>query len=175
MEVIGKLGQYSVGVLTKELAVKYQEEIFTMISQIPQVTYTKDEILAEVKGERILYGKWEHSLVVLDKDRLVAVIIGYERATEKNEQYPENTLYISELATAPVYQQQGIGRKLLEIFLQYNRQIGLKYLNGKAHFSVQTNAADWNEYVQKLYTSVGFRLRASKHYDNRIDNVYGLR
>jgi ribosomal protein S18 acetylase RimI-like enzyme len=113
-------------------------------------------------------------LLVLDKDVPIAVIIGYERQSEENEQYPHNTLYIAEIATLSIYQHQGIGSRLLKFFLRYNRGLGLKYLKGALSFSVQTNAARWNEHVQHLYTSVGFIKRSIKTYPNRVDNIYGL-
>ncbi len=108
-------------------------------------------------------------MVVLDQGTPIAAIIGYEREDERNEHYPENTLYITELAVRQDYQKRGIGRKLLRIFLDYNSGKGFTYLQGDLNFSIQTSSAEWNEYVQNLYKSFGFRERATKRYEDGTD------
>ena len=112
---------------------------------------------------------------MFDGNKPIALIIGYERKSENNEQYPENTLYISELAVAEDYQNKGIGRKILLEFLKRNKRIGFKYLKGKLNFSVQTNSAEWNKYVQDLYKSLGFAVRSQKDYSDRIDIILGYK
>src|SRR4030042_3987043 len=155
MNQIGKIIDYPVYVLDKGTAEKFAGEIAGLADQIPLVNYSEKEILAESKGERIFHGKWEHSLVVFNSKKPVAVIIGYERAAENNDQYPENSLYISELAVDENYQRQGIARKLLKIFFEHNKK--LIYLEGRMIYSVQTNFADWNNHVRRLYESFGFK------------------
>lgn len=160
--------------LTKEIAVKYSAELASLADLIPQVSYSDKEILAESKGGRIFYGKWDHSLVLFDVNKPVAVIISYERKSEGNDQYPQNTLYISELAVDKHYQGKGIARKLIQYYLEYNNKIGMKYLEGKLNYSIQTNSADWNAHVQNLYKSFGFIQRATKKYEDRTDVILGL-
>lgn len=166
---------YTLKLLNKETTKQYVEVLTTLIDQIPLVSYTKDDILAESKdkGERIFYGKWEHSLVLFDQDTPIAVVIAYERKSENNDQYPKNTIYLSELAVDKNYQRRGIARKILQTFFEMNRMIGLLYLDGETNFSVQTNSAKWNMYVQNLYTSFGFVQRAEKVYSNRTDVILG--
>jgi len=169
MEEIDKIYGFSVVLLQKQIAQRYAPLLAQIVDQIqiPFIDhYSEREILAESKGERRFYGKWEHSLLVLDQETPVAVIIGYEREAEKNEQYPENTLYISELAVRQDYQRRGIGRRLLRIFLDYNTEKGFIYLEGEPNFSIQANCAPWNEYVQNLYKSSGFKERATKQYED---------
>lgn len=170
---IGKIDNFAVYQLDRKLAKKYSHEIAKMVDQIPLVDYTPEKILAESKEDRIYYGKWEHSLVVFDKTKPIAVIIAYERKSENNTQYPDNTIYIGELAVDQQYQKRGIGKKLLELFFKYNLEIGLLHLDGKINFSLQTNSANWNHHVQDLYKSFGFTQRATKQYDNRTDIVLG--
>ena len=172
MREIDKINRFSVVILEKELARKYASALAEIVDQIqiPLIDqYSEREVLAESKGERKFHGKWEHSLVVFDQQTPIAVITGYEREAEKNEQYPENTLYISELAVRQDYQRRGIGRRLLRIFLDYNAEKGFIYLEGDPNFSIQTNSAAWNEYVQNLYKSFGFKERATKQYENGTD------
>ena len=173
MNQIGKIIDYPFYVLDKETAEKFAGEIAGLADQIPLVNYSEKEILAESKGERIFYGKWEHSLIVFDGNRPIAVIIGYEREAEDNSQYPENSLYISELAVHEKYQRQGIARKLLKIFLRHNN--GMLHLKGPMIYSVQTNFADWNNHVRKLYESFGFKKITTKEYENRTDVVLRLK
>lgn len=166
-------GKYPIRVLDRNTAEKHASELAKLAGQIPLVEYTEKEILAEEKGDRKFYGKWGHSLVMFDADKPIALVIGYERKSEGNSQYPRNTLYISELAVSENYQHRGLGRYLLKNFFEHNNKTGLMYLEGKLNYSVQTNSADWNKYVQDLYKSFGFTPRATKGYENRTDVILG--
>lgn len=165
---------YSIIPLDKETAEKYLADILELVKQVPLVDYSLESILAEGKDKRIFYGKWEHSFIVLDEDKPIGIVMGYEREAEGNEQYPQNTLYISELAVDKKYQRKGLGRELMMFFLNYNQKLGFKYLEGEINFSLQTNSAENNLPVQKLYEKIGFRKRSEKVYDNRTDNIYEL-
>lgn len=168
-----KINGYTLGKLDRQTAEKYAKDLARLADQIPLVPYREEEILAESKGERKFFGKWEHSLVVFDGSKPIGLVIGYERQSEGNEQYPENTLYVSELAVDKEYQRRGIARQLLKSFFDYNTQLGFKHLEGDLNFSVQTNSADWNRHVQNLYASFGFAQRATKQYPNRVDVILG--
>ena len=104
--------------LTRDLAEKHLSRLTELANLIPGVKYTPEDILAEQKGGRQMLGKWSHSLVVFVDDKPVAFIMGYERAGEGNEQYPENTIYLSELAVAKEYQDKGLGRDLISSFFE---------------------------------------------------------
>jgi ribosomal protein S18 acetylase RimI-like enzyme len=169
MQQIGSINTYTVIALTQEIAENYTKEISELASQIPKVDYTEADILAESKGERIFYGKWEHSLIVFCGGSPIAVLIAYERKGEGTEQYPVNSIYISELAVQVDYQKQGIARGLLRIFLDHSKNF--KFLEGDLIFTVQTNCADWNKHVCKLYESFGFQSVANKKYENREDFI----
>lgn len=146
-----------------------------MIDTISMVEYTPKMILAERKdeGNRIYHKKWDHSLVLMHGDEPVGVIIGYERAGENSEQYPANSIYISELAVAEAQRGKGLAKKLLAEFLKRCQETGFLTLSGPLAFSIQTNSADFNNHVVRLYQSFGFKQRATKIYDNRVDVVLG--
>jgi len=165
---------YDVQPLTRKLAAQHQNTLAALANLIPQVEYTAETILAECKGDRGMLGKWKHSLVVMDAGRPIAMVMGYERRSEGNEQYPANTLYITELAVHNNYQGQGIARALLSEFFAHNNQLGFVHLDGSFNYSIQTNSADWNRHVRELYESFGFRTRATKPYNNRTDVVMGM-
>ena len=170
---VGNIDDYKVTVLTKDVAQEHINEITQLLSQIPLVKITSSEILSD-NTKRVLHGKWEHSLVVLDKQKIIAIVMAYERESEDNQQYPVNTIYISELAVDAGYQHQGIAKRLLALFLKHSYRIGFQHLTGKINFTVQTNTADWNKHVQNLYIGLGFEKRSEKVYDNRADTIYGL-
>jgi ribosomal protein S18 acetylase RimI-like enzyme len=50
----------------------------------------------------------------------IAIIIAYERQLELNNLYPNNTLYISELAVKYEYRNKGIAKQLLENWFRIN-------------------------------------------------------
>lgn len=159
--------------LTREFAVQHIVELTKLANEIPIVRYTEKEILAESKERRVFHGKWSRSLVVTDEDKPIALLIAYERESENNEQYPANTLYMSELAVSPDYRNQGIARNLIQTFLDTNNATGLLTLGGKFNYSLQTNSADWNAHVVELYYSFGFKVRSTKTYSDAVDFVLG--
>lgn len=160
--------------LTRELAEEHAEDLASLASQIPQVEYSSEDILAENKGGRELLNKWQHSLVVMEGGKPIAFVMGYERRSERNPQYPEDTLYVSELAVAETHQRQGIALRLLRQFFEHNNEIGFQTIDGKLSYSIQTNSAERNSHVIDLYKSFGFKERAMKEYPNRIDVVLGV-
>jgi ribosomal protein S18 acetylase RimI-like enzyme len=166
---------FTVQLLTRDLALKHANDISRMLNLIPFVDYKPEDVLKESKGERQFYGKWEHSLIVFDDDKPIAVIIAYERKKEGNEQYPENTIYINELTVDENHQRNGIATNLLKSFFAYNNQLGFKYLNGNINYSIQTSSSDKNQHVIDLYKSFGFIQRTTKEYENRTDIVMGLK
>jgi GNAT superfamily N-acetyltransferase len=167
------INSYPVSPLTKDLATKWQNLLAQLADQIPLVDYTPEDVIAESKdhGQRLFHAKWQHSLIVMDQDQPIAFITAYEREAEGNDQYPHNTLYVSEFAVDPNYQRQGLGRQLFKAFLNYNQQLGFLELPGDFNISIQTNSADWNQSVLNLYQSFGFTQRATKQYDNRTDVI----
>ncbi len=162
--------------LSLKLVKKYAKEICESLDQIKLVEkHTLEQLLAEQKGERLFHAKWSHSLIALTEDgEYVGVAIAYEREAEGNKQYPVNSIYFSDLAIDRKYQGQGLGKELLTHWLELNKQVGFTKLTGNLVFSLQTNSAFWNQPVQKLYESFGFRKTAEKVYENRVDNVYFL-
>lgn len=173
MAQIVQNAQYDTVALTRDLAQQYITDLTRLANQIPQVEYTEEDILAEQKGNRALLNKWQHSLVIMDANKPIAFIIGYERKAEGNEQYPIDTLYISELSVAENYQNRGVARSLLRAFFEQNNTLGFRSLSGRLNYSLQTNAADWNKYVIDLYKSFGFKQRSTKQYPNRTDVILG--
>lgn len=81
---------------------------------------------------------------------------------------------MSEIAVSNKFQKRGLGKYLIQLWLEYNKIIGFVELNGILKFCVQTNKAEWNKHVQKLYESYGFKKVAEKQYNNRTDNIYNL-
>ncbi|HVF69189.1 MAG TPA: GNAT family N-acetyltransferase [Xanthomonadales bacterium] len=175
MQGTKRFDSYLLKPLSKDLAIKYVKQLNSLLNQIPFVTYTTEDVLAESKVGREFYGKWEHSLIVFDGNKPVAVIIAYERKSEENEQYPANTIYINELAVDEHYQRKGIAKNLLKSFFEYNDRLGFIFLDGSLNYTVQTSFSDKNQYVIDLYKSFGFAQRATKQYEDRTDVVMGLK
>jgi ribosomal protein S18 acetylase RimI-like enzyme len=175
MSELDQRPSYATYPLTRGLAVEHAAQLALLASQIPQVEYSANDILADQKGERNLHNKWDHSLVVIDGNKPAAFVMGYEREAENNLQYPNNTLYVSELAVAKTHQEKGLARWLLGQFFGHNNKAGFKTLEGELNYSIQTNAAESNAHVVKLYKSFGFTERSEKEYPNRTDVVLGAK
>lgn len=176
MDKVASFDDFEIYPLTKELAIKCMHSILASLDLIPMVDkHNEDDVLLEKSGERIFHAKWEHSLIALTSNGdFAGIIIGYEREKEKNLQYPNNSIYISGFATANAYQKKGLGKFLIKTWLEHNGKKGFLELEGSLKFTVQTNNAEWNNHVQKLYESFGFKKTSEKSYGNRTDNVYSL-
>lgn len=160
---------YKLEILSKNICKSKIEEILNILKLIPNSNYKREEILAENKEERILYGKWEHSLVILNDKEIVGILIGYEREKEKSGLYLENSFYINEIAVSKKYKGQGLGRKLLETFIEKTEKF--KYLDGKIKIRIQTTNSIENRKVISLYESLGFKKIGVKQYPNKEDIV----
>ena len=170
---VGQINNFLVLRLTKEFAKKHIIALTALANQIPLIKYTLDNIIAESKEERLFLKKWEHSLVVVHDNQPIACLIAYERKAESNDQYPENSIYISELAVDSRYQKQGIAKSLLHLFFKINTSF--RKLDGSIIYTVQTNAAPWNKHVRDLYISFGFQPTGKKQYSNRTDMIFTKR
>lgn len=176
MEEIETINDFKIFRLSKTLATKYLNEILAALDLIPEVDkHTPDDILQQKNDSRIFHAKWDHSLIVLHKNGgFAGIIMGYEREKEKNNQYPQNSIYINGLSITQEFQNQGIGKFLIKTWIDWNKKKGFLVLDGPLRFSVQTNKEKWNIHVQNLYESFGFKKIGEKKYGNRIDNVYIL-
>ena len=142
---------YKIEVLSKKFCESNIEKILDILKLIPNSNYKREDILAENKEERVLYGKWEYSLVILNDKDIVGILIGYEREKEK-----------SELG-------QGLEKMLLETFIERVKKF--KYLSGKIKIRIQTTNSIENRKVISLYESVGFKKIGVKQYPNKEDIV----
>jgi GNAT superfamily N-acetyltransferase len=176
MKPLYSFGSYRIFKLSAELAEVYVIQIGEALDLIPLVaTHTPEVILATQDEAHEFHGKWEHSLIALDEHgEFVGVIMGYERESEGSPQYPHASIYMSDFAVAKSHQKQGLGKWMIDSWLDYNTKWGFRVLKGPLQFSVQINSAVWNRHVQTLYESFGFTKRSTKNYPNRNDIVYEL-
>jgi len=151
MKEIAKINNFSVYFLDEETAKKYSAEISALADEIPMNEKGYFNIMAKEKDGRILHEKFKHSLIVFDKEKIIASLISYEREHEQNENYKENLLYISMLSVHPDYRRHGLARNLFKIFFENNK--------------------DWNKHVRDFYKSLGFKQVGTKDYDNHTDMV----
>lgn len=172
MNTIAKIDQYSVIALDKKIAEQYSREFVAILNLIPQVTYSESDLLAEEKKGVFLYGKWELSIALFDKEKPIGILIVYERPAEENDIYPEPSLYINCISIHEDYQRQGLGRKMMRLFLDHHSiQSSPRHIPGVISCSVQTNSDPTNAHVRRLYESLGFMVKGMKKYENRVDLV----
>ena len=174
--MVAYIHDYPVVTLTRSQAEKYQQEITDIWHLIPLSQHTIGDILQEESEGKTYIGKWAHSLFVLNQSMndVLAFIVGYERTAEHNHGYPKTSIHVKSISVAHQYQNQGIGKQLVQIWLDFSTGVGCKHLDAKLEFSVQTNGADFNKHVQRFYESFGFRKTAEKVYPNKTDLIYYL-
>ena len=155
--------------LNKKIYMEKGEKILDLLGTISNSNYKLEDLFLEKKGERILYGKWEHSLILLKENEVVGILIGYERVKESEGLYLENCYYINEIAVSKKYKGQGLGKWLLEMFIERAKEF--KYLDGEIKVRIQTTNSIENEKVINLYESVGFKKVGIKKYPQKEDIV----
>lgn len=159
--------------LTKELCLNKKEEILGLLKLIPNSHYKIEDIMADKKGERYFYGKWEYSLILMKGEEVVGVVIGYERARENEGSYNENCFYINEIAISQRYRGRGLGREFLKYFIE---SLGkYKYLDGEVKIRIQTEKSETNKKVIELYKSVGFKEVGIKEYPLKKDIIMEIK
>ena len=173
MKFLGEYKGFSLYILDKETGELYKEEIVSLLNLIPKSNYKISDVIREKKGERILYGKWEHSLILFDKDKIVGVLIGYERKKENNNLYSENSFYINEISVHKDYQGYGLGKYLMTYFLENTKEF--IYLSGKRIFKIQTEDSSKNIKVENFYKSLGFYEAGRKEYPEKFDIIMELK
>ena len=105
--------------------------------------------------------------MVLDGQRVIGVLIAYERAREESGLYNENCFYINEVAVLSEYKGQNIGKSLLKIFIENVERYN--YLDGELKIRIQTTNSDKNKKVIELYKSVGFKKKENKKKKSSLD------
>jgi ribosomal protein S18 acetylase RimI-like enzyme len=157
--------------LTKDLALKHQEEILNLWDLIPGRKHSLQEITADTTNSgREMIGKWDHSLIAFDENQVVGFLFAQERKAENNDYYPHNCFYLKSMAVDQNQQGKGVGSKLIKNFLE-NCHKGYKYLSGPVIIKTQTNSANWNQAVINFYQKNGFEVVGSKEYADKKDVV----
>jgi len=168
MEIKDKQGHsYQVDLLSKEFADREWKQILDIGNRISGIEWSKEYLIADKDEYREYRGKWDHSLVVMNGQEVVAFLIAFEREP-KGRVYKFPSFYIHFFAVKDSYQGRGIGKKLLELFFE-NCEKGFKHLEGKPVVTLQTNVADFNQKAKDFYRKFGFRKIGRKIYPNRTD------
>ena len=144
--------------------------IASLLDQVPLVTWTEEDVIADHRPSEELIGKWELSRVATNDGAVVGVLLSHVRRAAP-PWYPRPVCYLAGLAVSSHLQGLGIGRQLVEGWVQDAATSPLLVAHAVEELAVQTNAADWNERVQKLYERAGFAVTGSKTYSNRTDVV----
>lgn len=173
MKFLEEYKKFSLYILDKETAEKYKNEILSLLQLIPKSDYKIYDIVREKKEERVFYGKWKHSLILFDKDKVIGVLIAYEREKEENNLYSENSFYINETAVHKDYQGYGIGKYLIGYFLENTKDFIC--LSGEKIFKIQTEDSIENIKVINFYKSFGFSETGKKKYPEKYDLVMELK
>lgn len=108
-----------------------------------------------------IHGKWDHSLVAFQGDRIVGLALGYERSaddphSESYGLYAVSELHLSLLAVDPLHQGVGIGKTLLFYFARAAIRSPFYWsLPGPIEYIGLTTDAENSEGPQRLYRSFG--------------------
>lgn len=172
MKLIESYDEIEIFTLDKETGKRYSEKIAELLNQIPLTHHTAAGVMAEEKEGRIYYGKWEHSLIAFLDGNPVGVLLGYERAEEDNELYPENSFYLNEIAVSKAAKGKSLGKHLIELFIE--RAEKFLYLEGDVVIRIQTADLEENRKVIELYEKIGFKKTGIKSYPLKNDLVMKL-
>lgn len=152
--------------LSKDFALEKCDEILSIINIIPHL---KDDSKTLFKERNPLYSKWIHSFCVInEKNVIIGILLAYYR--EKDEIHPFDSLYIHRLAVRKQYQNQGIGKKMLNYFLYQNLYLKKEF----KLISIQTNKENNNQYVIDFYNKTGFRDVKLIEYSDKLDILMAI-
>lgn len=152
---------YFIKLISKGIALRYCEEILSIINLIPYIQSSKVELFEE---RNPCYSKWEHSIGMFNsRDEIVGVLLAYYR--ERDNRHSFNSLYIHRFAVKKEYQKRGIGTELLTYFLKSNFKLYYSF----DLISIQTNKEPKNQHVIDFYKNIGFEERYLIQYPNKLD------
>lgn len=156
--------------LSKAEAEARAQDLAGLLSRIPKVPHSPEDVLQESKGDEIFVGKWDESLIAMSGDRVVGVLLTHVRRP-RPPTYPATCFYLAGIAVAADMERQGIGSAMIRTWLDNTARSPLMEAEQVERYAVQTNAAPFNAGVRKLYESFGFAVHTTKDYDNRTDVV----
>lgn len=142
-----------------------------LYSTIPDAAVTVDQLHARLGA----HPQWpQHSLVAVDEaDQIIGLCLSWERAPEPASEatghtllYPTWSVYCGGLAVAPDRRRQGIGRSLLQQWIDRSSAAGWSApgAHGPIAHSLQTASRPANAAVVQLYRSLGFVPAGGKDY-----------
>lgn len=170
IKVIDKFKDFTICIMDKKICRIHIDEILELLKRIPGSAYRAEDILSENKNERFMYGKWEHSFIAFEKDKVAGVLIAYERKGEKEGIYDKNSIYINEIAVSS--HGTGLGEHMLKTFVRRAHYI---YLGGEIIIRIQTEKSKRNEKVVQLYKKVGFCEVGIKSYIVKEDFIMEIK
>jgi GNAT superfamily N-acetyltransferase len=143
--------------LSEPLAMGISGELASLLSLIPEAAWTREMVLGE-QGK--VSGRWKHSQLAIDGQRVVGVLLTYERRAEPGGDgislYPGPSFYLDGMAVAPSAQGRGVASALIEAWLSSSGLRGFEVEAGEVAWSLQTNAAGFNAGVVELFVRRGF-------------------
>lgn len=172
MKKLTKYNEFDIYLLEKEVCKKYSYEILSLLKNIPFTNYKLEDFINDTKRNKILYGKWEYSLVAFKKEKLVGILIGYEKEKDYKE-YPKNCFYINEISISSDVQGKWLGKFLLNYFIKKTEIF--HYLEGNPIIRIQTTNKKENEKVISLYKKIGFKEVGIKKYPLKDDLILELK
>ncbi|MBP7055636.1 MAG: GNAT family N-acetyltransferase [Candidatus Omnitrophica bacterium] len=177
----GEDPSYSIVPLTKELLSDdmVAEKLLELHKLIPIPPITKEELMADFREENAarwdFEGKWEHSLVALDKTgKPVGFLIAYERPGGEIEGVDTVSLYIHKFAVDTGWQENGIGTEMLRMLARNIEERGFigqwDYRGPPYPISLQTPST--NERAIRYYLNRGFKKVGVRKTPERTYDVY---
>ena len=155
------------------------EKLLELHKLIPIPPITKEELMADFREEnaarRDFEGKWEHSLVALDKTgKPVGFLIAYERPGGEIEGVDTVSLYIHKFAVDTGWQENGIGTEMLRRLARNIEERGFMgqwgYRGPPYYISLQTPST--NKGAISFYKKIGFQKVGTRPTPERIYDVY---
>ncbi|WP_082905709.1 GNAT family N-acetyltransferase [Bradyrhizobium centrolobii] len=163
--------EFTVGQLTRELAVANTRGIVKLHNQIPFQSWTERDVLAEGDERRAYTDKWTFSTVAFAKSkRLIGFCFGFR--VHRDAIYKEPGVYLHRMALAP----DMIGRRIGAILLAETARRVFSHIETTSCLEPfwvygQTNDVPSNSRIIQFYHDAGYQVFDRKPYADRVDLV----
>jgi ribosomal protein S18 acetylase RimI-like enzyme len=157
------------------VAAKEADQLLPMMALVGKSVGTPQYLQSSCKGNQPLYGKWDHSRVLREREAGASTPAGlmlvYERPADDSPLYPVAELHLGVLAVSDEKQGRGYGSLLLRQLVDVAIiRRDFTYLQGPIEY-LGLSVADDKVGPRKLYEAFGFEAVGTDPRDDGVMHI----
>jgi GNAT superfamily N-acetyltransferase len=112
--------------------------------------------------EHLAKANWRAFIAYIDDTAVGYLLVTTGERPENTFSLARRWLYIDQISVEPDWQGQGVGRELMNVALQYARQVGLD--------NIEVDTWAFNNAAQSFFQSIGFQPKTRRFWLRLEDN-----